>query len=150
MGTAAYLNVFGSIYRVLKDLQRDGYDVGMLPMSEEALIKSVLTQARAARRRAPGLWARRLPPRRGGRAGRGPAAPRRPAPPRAALPRPHSPPPCPPPLSLPAQPTAARRRRPPARLATGGGQVQLRRPEHRLQDERGRVPEAVPVSPLLP
>jgi len=38
--------VFGSIYRVLKDLQRDGYDVGQLPMSEEALIKSVLTQVR--------------------------------------------------------------------------------------------------------
>ncbi|KAI7837358.1 hypothetical protein COHA_008797 [Chlorella ohadii] len=47
VGTAAYLNVFGSIYRVLKDLQRDGYDVGQLPMSEEALIKSVLTQDEA-------------------------------------------------------------------------------------------------------
>jgi magnesium chelatase subunit H len=46
VGTAAYLNVFGSIYRVLKDLQRDGYNVGDLPMSEEALIKSVLTQVR--------------------------------------------------------------------------------------------------------
>lgn len=39
--------MFGSIYRVLKDLQRDGYDVGQLPMNEEALIKSVLTQVRA-------------------------------------------------------------------------------------------------------
>lgn len=39
--------VFGSIYRVLKDLQRDGYDVGPLPLNEEALIKSVLTQAEA-------------------------------------------------------------------------------------------------------
>lgn len=38
------MQVFGSIYRVLKDLQRDGYDVGQLPMNEEALIKSVLTQ----------------------------------------------------------------------------------------------------------
>ena len=42
------LQVFGSIYRVLKDLQRDGYDVGQLPMSEEALIKSVLTQVGSA------------------------------------------------------------------------------------------------------
>lgn len=40
------MQVFGSIYRVLKDLQRDGYDVGQLPMNEEALIKSVLTQVR--------------------------------------------------------------------------------------------------------
>ena len=47
VGTAAYLNVFGSIYRVLKDLQRDGYDVGALPPSEEALIKSVLNQSEA-------------------------------------------------------------------------------------------------------
>jgi cobalamin biosynthesis Mg chelatase CobN len=43
VGTAAYLNVFGSIYRVLKDLQKDGYDVGDLPMSDDGLIKSVLT-----------------------------------------------------------------------------------------------------------
>ncbi len=28
----------------LQDLQKDGYNVGQLPMSEEALIKSVLTQ----------------------------------------------------------------------------------------------------------
>lgn len=47
VGTAAYLNVFGSIYRVLKDLQRDGYDVGSLPMNEEALIKSVLNSSEA-------------------------------------------------------------------------------------------------------
>lgn len=44
--TPSLLQVFGSIYRVLKDLQRDGYDVGQLPMNEEALIKSVLTQVR--------------------------------------------------------------------------------------------------------
>ena len=47
VGTAAYLNVFGSIYRVLKDLQKDGYDVGNLPMNEEALIKSVLNSSEA-------------------------------------------------------------------------------------------------------
>jgi magnesium chelatase subunit H len=27
VGTAAYLNVFGSIFRVLKDMKRQGYDV---------------------------------------------------------------------------------------------------------------------------
>ncbi|GIL68376.1 hypothetical protein Vafri_21675 [Volvox africanus] len=47
VGTAAYLNVFGSIYRVLKNLQREGYDVGLLPPSEEDLIQSVLTQKEA-------------------------------------------------------------------------------------------------------
>ncbi|KXZ56333.1 hypothetical protein GPECTOR_1g294 [Gonium pectorale] len=47
VGTAAYLNVFGSIYRVLKNLQREGYDVGPLPPSEEDLIQSVLTQKEA-------------------------------------------------------------------------------------------------------
>ncbi|GFR47291.1 hypothetical protein Agub_g8978, partial [Astrephomene gubernaculifera] len=44
VGTAAYLNVFGSIFRVLKNLQREGYDVGSLPPSEEDLIQMVLTQ----------------------------------------------------------------------------------------------------------
>lgn len=47
VGTAAYLNVFGSIYRVLQDLRRDGYDVGNLPMNEEELIKSVLSSSEA-------------------------------------------------------------------------------------------------------
>lgn len=47
VGTAAYLNVFGSIYRVLKNLQREGYDVGPLPPSEESLIQSVLTEKEA-------------------------------------------------------------------------------------------------------
>ena len=31
VGTAAYLNVFGSIFKVLKDMQRQGYDVRALP-----------------------------------------------------------------------------------------------------------------------
>ncbi|KAG2440917.1 hypothetical protein HXX76_003770 [Chlamydomonas incerta] len=44
VGTAAYLNVFGSIYRVLKNLAKEGYDVGALPPSEEDLIQTVLTQ----------------------------------------------------------------------------------------------------------
>jgi len=47
VGTAAYLNVFGSIWRVLKQLQREGYDVGQLPFQEDGLIKSVLNQVRA-------------------------------------------------------------------------------------------------------
>ncbi|CAG9463514.1 unnamed protein product [Pedinophyceae sp. YPF-701] len=42
VGTAAYLNVFGSIFKVLQNLKRQGYDVGQLPMTEKALIESVL------------------------------------------------------------------------------------------------------------
>ena len=41
VGTAAYLNVFGSIFRVLQDLQADGYDVGQLPEDESALMHLV-------------------------------------------------------------------------------------------------------------
>lgn len=41
VGTAAYLNVFGSIFRVLQDLQQQGYDVGKLPESSDQLIQSV-------------------------------------------------------------------------------------------------------------
>jgi len=47
VGTAAYLNVFGSIFRVLKELQKEGYDVGTIPSNEKALIDSVLNQAEA-------------------------------------------------------------------------------------------------------
>jgi magnesium chelatase subunit H len=39
VGTAAYLNVFGSIFRVLKNLQAVGYDVGSLPSNETELIQ---------------------------------------------------------------------------------------------------------------
>lgn len=42
VGTAAYLNVFSSIYSVLKDLKRDGYNVEGLPDSPEALIEDVI------------------------------------------------------------------------------------------------------------
>eukprot|EP00217_Crustomastix_stigmatica_P012631 CAMPEP_0183793870 /NCGR_PEP_ID=MMETSP0803_2-20130417/3490_1 /TAXON_ID=195967 /ORGANISM="Crustomastix stigmata, Strain CCMP3273" /LENGTH=1445 /DNA_ID=CAMNT_0026038259 /DNA_START=48 /DNA_END=4383 /DNA_ORIENTATION=- len=48
VGTAAYLNVFGSIYRVLKELQADGYNVGDLPEEEGELIESVLHDKEAA------------------------------------------------------------------------------------------------------
>eukprot|EP00199_Chlamydomonas_sp_CCMP681_P000031 CAMPEP_0119108716 /NCGR_PEP_ID=MMETSP1180-20130426/15618_1 /TAXON_ID=3052 ORGANISM="Chlamydomonas cf sp, Strain CCMP681" /NCGR_SAMPLE_ID=MMETSP1180 /ASSEMBLY_ACC=CAM_ASM_000741 /LENGTH=1404 /DNA_ID=CAMNT_0007094367 /DNA_START=16 /DNA_END=4230 /DNA_ORIENTATION=+ len=43
VGTAAYLNVFGSIHKVLRDLQKQGYDVGPLPSNSDQLIQSVLT-----------------------------------------------------------------------------------------------------------
>lgn len=39
VGTAAYLNVFGSIFRVLKNLKACGYDVGELPSNETELIQ---------------------------------------------------------------------------------------------------------------
>ncbi len=42
VGTAAYLNVFGSIFKVLTDLKKDGYNVGDLPASEKELIMSIL------------------------------------------------------------------------------------------------------------
>ena len=45
VGTAAYLNVFGSIFKVLKNLKAEGYDVGELPDSDEALIQSVSRRA---------------------------------------------------------------------------------------------------------
>lgn len=41
VGTAAYLNVFGSIFKVLQNLKREGYDVGELPDSSDGLIQSV-------------------------------------------------------------------------------------------------------------
>ena len=41
VGTAAYLNVFGSIFKVLTNLKREGYDVGELPNDAEELIKTV-------------------------------------------------------------------------------------------------------------
>ena len=47
VGTAAYLNVFGSIFRVMKDLEKEGYDVGDMPDTEEDLIQSVLQDKEA-------------------------------------------------------------------------------------------------------
>ena len=41
VGTAAYLNVFGSIYRVLQDLKAQGYTLEDVPEKEEDLIKMV-------------------------------------------------------------------------------------------------------------
>lgn len=42
VGTAAYLNVFASIYSVLKDLKQDGYNIDNLPESAEDLIEEVI------------------------------------------------------------------------------------------------------------
>merc|ERR1711968_183217 len=47
VGTAAYLDVFGSIYAVLKQLKKEGYDVGEYPESKEALMEMVLHSADA-------------------------------------------------------------------------------------------------------
>ncbi|MUL35973.1 magnesium chelatase subunit H [Gloeocapsopsis dulcis] len=47
VGTAAYLDVFGSIYEVMQSLQRNGYDVQNLPESAEKLMQEVIHDAQA-------------------------------------------------------------------------------------------------------
>jgi magnesium chelatase subunit H len=47
VGTAAYLDVFGSIYEVMKALQGNGYDVQDLPESAEKLMEEVIHDAQA-------------------------------------------------------------------------------------------------------
>jgi magnesium chelatase subunit H len=47
VGTAAYLDVFGSIYEVMKSLKGNGYDVQDLPESAEALMQAVIHDAQA-------------------------------------------------------------------------------------------------------
>ncbi|WP_421657886.1 magnesium chelatase subunit H [Leptothermofonsia sp. ETS-13] len=47
VGTAAYLDVFGSIYKVMESLKLNGYDVQGLPESPEQLMLEVLHDARA-------------------------------------------------------------------------------------------------------
>ncbi|MBD2020537.1 magnesium chelatase subunit H [Leptolyngbya sp. FACHB-36] len=47
VGTAAYLDVFGSIYKVLEALRDNGYDVQELPESPDALMLEVLHNAQA-------------------------------------------------------------------------------------------------------
>jgi magnesium chelatase subunit H len=47
VGTAAYLDVFGSIYKVLESLRDNGYDVQDLPESGEKLMLEVLHNAQA-------------------------------------------------------------------------------------------------------
>ena len=47
VGSAAYLDVFGSIFEVVQAMQRNGYDVKELPDSPQALMESVLHDAAA-------------------------------------------------------------------------------------------------------
>ncbi|MEL7314371.1 MAG: magnesium chelatase subunit H, partial [Cyanobacteria bacterium J06559_3] len=47
VGTAAYLDVFGSIYKVMEAMQQNGYDVQDLPESPEALMLEVIHDAQA-------------------------------------------------------------------------------------------------------
>ncbi|MEH1973834.1 MAG: magnesium chelatase subunit H [Nostoc sp.] len=47
VGTAAYLDVFGSIYEVMKALKNNGYDLPELPESAEALMQEVIHDAQA-------------------------------------------------------------------------------------------------------
>ncbi|EME31620.1 magnesium chelatase subunit H [Galdieria sulphuraria] len=42
VGTAAYLDVFGSIYRVLEALKEQGYDVGPIPASPVELLNEIV------------------------------------------------------------------------------------------------------------
>lgn len=47
VGTAAYLDVFGSIYEVMKALQNNGYDIQKVPESAQALMEAVIHDAQA-------------------------------------------------------------------------------------------------------
>jgi magnesium chelatase subunit H len=47
VGTAAYLDVFGSIYKVMEALKHNGYDLQGLPETAEALMLEVLHDAQA-------------------------------------------------------------------------------------------------------
>ncbi len=47
VGTAAYLDVFGSIYQVMKALKYNGYDLPELPESAEQLMQEVIHDAQA-------------------------------------------------------------------------------------------------------
>lgn len=47
VGTAAYLDVFGSIYEVMKGLKETGYDLPELPESPKALMEEVIQDAQA-------------------------------------------------------------------------------------------------------
>ena len=47
VGTAAYLDVFGSIYKVMEALQNNGYDLPELPESPEALMQEVIHDVQA-------------------------------------------------------------------------------------------------------
>ncbi|KAJ8902534.1 hypothetical protein NDN08_006937 [Rhodosorus marinus] len=54
IGTAAYLDVFGSVHKVLEGLQREGYNVGELPETAEDLLEEVVHD-KEARFNSPNL-----------------------------------------------------------------------------------------------
>ena len=47
VGTAAYLDVFGSIHRVLEEMKKKGYDVQNLPRDAKALMEAVINDPEA-------------------------------------------------------------------------------------------------------
>ncbi|WP_121968135.1 magnesium chelatase subunit H [Leptolyngbya sp. BC1307] len=47
VGTAAYLNVFGSIYRVMEEMKAQGYTIEDMPETSEELMQMVIHDARA-------------------------------------------------------------------------------------------------------
>eukprot|EP00981_Chlorochromonas_danica_P010593 scaffold3290_cov165-Ochromonas_danica.AAC.36 len=47
VGTAAYLDVFNSIFAVMQEMKKQGYDVGELPSTSEDLMKSILNDVNA-------------------------------------------------------------------------------------------------------
>eukprot|EP00595_Chromulina_sp_UTEXLB2642_P001382 CAMPEP_0196762960 /NCGR_PEP_ID=MMETSP1095-20130614/3121_1 /TAXON_ID=96789 ORGANISM="Chromulina nebulosa, Strain UTEXLB2642" /NCGR_SAMPLE_ID=MMETSP1095 /ASSEMBLY_ACC=CAM_ASM_000446 /LENGTH=1356 /DNA_ID=CAMNT_0042115127 /DNA_START=206 /DNA_END=4276 /DNA_ORIENTATION=+ len=47
VGTAAYLDVFGSIHAVMKKMKSEGYDVGDLPSNPEQLMQAVINDVNA-------------------------------------------------------------------------------------------------------
>ncbi|WP_346293576.1 magnesium chelatase subunit H [Sphaerothrix gracilis] len=47
VGTAAYLDVFGSIYKVMEAMKQNGYDIEDMPDSAEALMQEVIHDAQA-------------------------------------------------------------------------------------------------------
>jgi magnesium chelatase subunit H len=47
VGTAAYLDVFGSIYRVLEEMKAKGYDIQAMPRNPKALMEAVLSDPEA-------------------------------------------------------------------------------------------------------
>ena len=47
VGTAAYLNVFGSIYRVLLEMKSKGYQIEELPSNSKELMEKVINNPEA-------------------------------------------------------------------------------------------------------
>merc|ERR1712127_365000 len=47
VGTAAYLDVFGSIFAVMKQMKKEGYNIGDAPMTKEGIMDSVLNDPEA-------------------------------------------------------------------------------------------------------